>query len=89
MIYEFKCPDCDIVFELDRTVAERNRPAACPQCLMQATRLLVSSRLIFNTGKGSRMGSVCNSLPGPSIFIKNKYHFKEECKKHGLEPAGI
>ena len=38
--YEYKCRDCDAVFEVRRPMSEANAPAACPDGHLASTRLL-------------------------------------------------
>ena len=39
-IYEFWCPKCEIEFELQRPMAECDKPAFCPNCQSEAEKLV-------------------------------------------------
>jgi len=39
VIYEFKCDNCNLVFELKRPVSDCSLPANCPKCGKPAQRV--------------------------------------------------
>ena len=88
MTYEFWCKECDFILEEFRTVANCKKPGICPKCGKESGRI-ISGGQGANTGKGFRIPGVCHTLPGKSVFVKNKHHFRELCKEHGLYPAGV
>lgn len=48
--YDYACPDCG-GFDAFRSLAQRNDPAACPDCGMDSTRVFVSApRLALMSG---------------------------------------
>lgn len=88
MIYEYQCTDCDKVHDISRLVEQRDEPFYCTGC-GKITRRKIGSGVNGNSGRGSRMGSVCTSLPGNPVYVKDKNHFRELCKEHDLYPAGL
>lgn len=36
--YEYSCPKCGTKFDLMRAIADRDRPAACPECGFEKAR---------------------------------------------------
>ncbi|MFH1614865.1 MAG: zinc ribbon domain-containing protein [Planctomycetota bacterium] len=89
MIYEYKCEDCDKITEMVRLVAYRDDPVAC-KCGGNAKPIMSLGSMTFNTGKGSRIPGVCHSLPGKSVWVRNKHHFRELCKRRdGGHPVGL
>jgi putative FmdB family regulatory protein len=60
-LYEYRCRDCDETFELRRSMAESNDPAACPAGHANTVRLLsVFASVGATTGAGPA------SAPPPS-----------------------
>lgn len=90
MLYQYKCVKCEEITEAWRQVKRRNRCPKCKDCDGKTEKLSVADSLpLLNTGKGSRMGSLNTTLDEEPIFIKNKHHFREECKKRDLRPVGL
>jgi len=88
MIYEYQCFYCDSRFEEFRHESQRHKKAKCPTC-GQVGKKVISSFGI-NSGQGSRFPGVCNSFEGPkSVYIRDKTHFREECKKRDLTPVAL
>ena len=88
MIYEYKCPKCGKITEMARRVAQRDDPVACP--CGEFAKPILSTTTHLNVGKGSRIPGWCHSLPGKSVFVKNKHHFRELCKiRDGGHPVGL
>jgi putative FmdB family regulatory protein len=44
-VYDYDCSDCG-VFEVVRRIAERDDPAACPQCGAPAARVTIAARAL-------------------------------------------
>lgn len=69
-IYEYHCPTCQISFDLQRRMASRDAPAACPACGGQQTTRAVTTFLAFGGEAGSRRslaGSGCGACtPSPA-----------------------
>lgn len=40
MIYEYECPNCGKIFELQRSADESSLPADCPDCGEESTRII-------------------------------------------------
>jgi len=53
-LYEYRCRTCDSTFELRRTMADANAPAACPDGHDDAVRLL---SVFAATGGASSSGA--------------------------------
>jgi len=60
-IYEYICSDCDLKFELLRSLSQANEATSCPQCHNEAKRILSS----FNAFSGGAEG-VSTALGGNS-----------------------
>jgi len=52
-LYEFRCPECDEVFEERRPMSEASAPATCPQGHEGAVRLLSVFANVGGTGSTS------------------------------------
>jgi putative FmdB family regulatory protein len=90
MIYEYLCTKCDLSFDAEHPVEERDQLTYCPECHGLGRRFMAPTRLAANVGKGSRIPGWCTSLPGKPVYVRSKAHFKELCKKNGdLYPAGL
>lgn len=50
-IYEYGC-HCGKVFELERRMSDRRRPAKCPKCGSKKSELLISSNSFSLKGGG-------------------------------------
>jgi putative FmdB family regulatory protein len=51
-VYDYECADCG-VFETSRRIAERDRPAACPQCGAVCARVTVGAPSFGKPGSDS------------------------------------
>ncbi len=95
MIYQYKCRKCKHEFERNRPMAECRKRTMCPLCRCKARRNFFGKKLDIVTGHAGRMGTVCTSLPGEPVFVRNKAHFRELCKEKSdkyqtdLYPAGL
>ena len=87
MRYDYKCETCGVVHEEVRPMADSDAPAKC-ECGGKCKKKFATGVKV-NTGTKGRMGTMCHSLPGPSVFVKNKYHFQELCKQHDLTPTNL
>ncbi len=49
-IYEYYCPKCKDVFQLQRPIVDYSKPASCPRCGGESQRLLSSfaSKIDYN-----------------------------------------
>lgn len=94
MRYEYLCKKCGNTSERIFTMNRQAKTVKCG-CGARAMRI-ISGGVMANTGKGSRMGSLCVTLPGDPVYVKNKRHFRELCKQRGekhkleqLTPAAL
>jgi putative FmdB family regulatory protein len=62
-MYEYRCRQCDQVFEARRSMDDADRPLACPVGHTGAVRLLSVFAATGRAGAGSSMAS----SPGPSF----------------------
>ena len=37
-LYEYRCPDCEEIFDLFRPLDDRDKPLTCPQCGRESAR---------------------------------------------------
>jgi putative FmdB family regulatory protein len=93
MIYEYYCRKCEELSEKVFTAGRQAKTVKC-ECGARAKRI-ISGGVLANTGKGSRMGTLCNTLPGDPVYVKNKKHFRDLCKERSeqvgfeLYPHGL
>ena len=88
MLYEYKCKDCGRITERYRLVANRADPVAC--VCGSGANPIISGDVKVNVGKGSRIPGVCHSLPGDSVYVRSKAHFRELVKERdGGHPVGL
>lgn len=61
--YEYHCPKCDEMFDLMRSIADRDKPAECPTCGGTKT-----SRQLPHVTTNAKGGDDCGSCTksGPS-----------------------
>ncbi len=89
MIYQYKCPQCEKIYNLPRMVAQRNAPYWCPKCHKRVVRQITGGAVNLNTGKGSRIPGMCRSLPGKEFYCRSKAHWREKCREHDMRPIGL
>lgn len=70
-IYEYKCPACDVKFELRRSFGQADDPTACPTCQRSDSKRCLSTFAAFSRGSGGTSTAVagtggCNCGPGCS-----------------------
>lgn len=61
-LYEYRCNDCRSVFEVLRSMADRELAAVCPGCESRASMPLIS-RVAVHAGGGD---DAADSAPAPS-----------------------
>ena len=71
-IYEYRCPKCEIDFELMRPMSEMSKPAPCPQCGTEAERLV----------------SACASKVGIYVRAPAKPLFRKQSKESNSTAGG-
>ena len=59
-IYEYRCPDCDLKFELLRPLSQSDGGVSCPQCQHEARRIL-STFACFSRDESGLTSSVGGS----------------------------
>lgn len=60
-LYEYYCPDCEIVFEALRSVSQADAPIACPRCTGREARRQLSRFAAMSKGNGGESRSVAGS----------------------------
>jgi putative FmdB family regulatory protein len=50
MLYDYRCPECEAVFELNFPVGKAEQEAECPECGGQAKRAFTSCNFILKGG---------------------------------------
>ena len=56
-LYEYRCNDCRSVFEVLRTMAERELAAVCPSCESRASMPLISRVAVHSSGGAESAGA--------------------------------
>ncbi len=64
-VYEFRCGQCDHVFELRRHMVERDEPAECPKCQCPAKRLMSAASFRLKPGASGGWADTGYSKPKP------------------------
>jgi putative FmdB family regulatory protein len=92
-LYEFECVICGPFSEL-LTIAERNSPVACPECHLQAARVVSAPFLaVMNpVGRNAAMRNERSQHeprvgPKPSCCSTGTCSHKKAKKKEGEKPA--
>jgi putative FmdB family regulatory protein len=62
-LYDFECPECSHVFEVDKLIAERHEPCDCPECGGSA-ELLERSPDWYYTSERARRATGLSCLTG-------------------------
>lgn len=57
-IYEYRCPHCELKFELLRPFSKADAPATCPKCGGQDTQRLISRFASFSKGSSGETTSL-------------------------------
>lgn len=66
--YEFRCRECDTVFELRRPMSESSAPATCPAGHPDAVKLLsVFASTSGRQGSSVSSAEVAAAMSGPSV----------------------
>ncbi len=63
-IYEYKCNDCDAVFELLTTTSEDNKKVHCSKCNSDNVTKLISAGSSLSGGGGSLNSAGCSGNSG-------------------------
>lgn len=83
MFYPYRCPKCENLFEIIKSVADIDREEFCEKCGT------ISERYISRThffGASDWHGDEFN--PGLGCVVKNNQHKKQILKARGLEEIG-
>lgn len=64
--YDFRCQDCETIFEEKRSVFQASAPAVCPSCHSLATQKLLTKAYI---AAGPRPGNDTIPVPWPNATV--------------------
>ena len=56
-LYQYRCAQCQTVFDERRSFTDLERPAACPDCQSEDTRREITAPQIFSLGTALDPGS--------------------------------
>ena len=79
MIYEWKCNECQLTYDVYATVETRNKPSRCPSCNSKGHRVIahdVQLVPLFPPGM--------SPIGYDGTYIKSRSHLREVCKREGL-----
>jgi putative FmdB family regulatory protein len=48
--YVYRCSNCGDLFELNRSIKDRDKKSTCPKCNKRGVRTVLSASIIFNGG---------------------------------------
>lgn len=69
-IYEYKCPSCQLKFEVLRPLSQADEPAVCPACHNPGARRCISIFAAFSKGSSGNAtaitGSACSGCAATS-----------------------
>ena len=83
MIYEYKCNNCNTIFDEYMSIIAFKRQTPCPRCEAMADVMI--------TGGAGFVGTKVEHAeynPGLGTVFKNSAHRKALCKERGLEEVG-
>jgi len=60
-LYEYTCPDCEIVFDVLRSASQADAPIACPRCTGLEARRKLSRFAAMSKGNGGESRAVAGS----------------------------
>ena len=63
-IYEYKCPACDVKFEMRRAMSQADVPASCPTCQTTNGKRCLSTFASFTKGSGGETTAVAGTGGG-------------------------
>jgi len=90
MTYQYQCSKCNKIIELVRTLAERGNLVMC--CGQAAKQVIAVNVMAERTSGGIKNGGeFCHAISETDepVFIRDKHHFREECKKRNVRPLGL
>ncbi len=61
-LYEYRCQTCG-EFEFWRSLSEYNKPMPCPDCSIEATKIISAPNINLNSGSFSAISRSQNSEP--------------------------
>lgn len=83
MIYPYFCDQCEIEFDVTKSMHDSARPENCLSCGKVARRIYTADVVFSGTSVES-----AEYNPAFGKVIKNKYHRAEEAKKRGMIEIG-
>ncbi|MBD3261428.1 MAG: hypothetical protein GF334_07065 [Candidatus Altiarchaeales archaeon] len=82
-VYEFKCENCESIFEVTCLIKERNEPRACPECSSENTERVISLCSFVLKGDG---------WPGKNLKVRSQMQAKNrrlDSKKRDMKGDGM
>lgn len=84
MVYEFYCQMCDYIYDVSKTIDNRNNPELCPKCKGDAHRKFLPTRLYLNHTKVTH----AEYNPGLGMVVNNKQHKDRLLKERNMVEVG-
>ena len=76
--YDYRCPDCG-TFEAMRRIADRDAPAVCPQCGLQAERVLIAAPYLADMASDVRHAMATNEKSSHEPRLSSSYRHPMGC----------
>jgi len=87
MIYDFECQSCEHRFEVASSIADRDKPRACPACESMDTKHVVS--LPRHNLPGDDWPSKNNRIKGQMAAKNERLNRKQDEQKHDAPVAKL
>ena len=76
--YDYMCADCGS-FEAVRRIADRDAPAVCPQCGLQATRVMIYAPFLADMASNVRNAMATNEKASHEPKMSSSYQHPKGC----------
>ena len=88
-IYNYRCEDCDIIFEVQKLMADSSRPEPCPNCETEIEKKHISGQMfsgfVNKDGSWTEGKFVPQLGPGhPDQMVTSKTQMEQVYRKHGI-----
>lgn len=89
-VYGYKCGNCENEFKEMQSISNR-ASCECPDCQATAKRdIVVEMRLSSGMLVSSeRVEGVWDDISSEPIYVKNKSHLRDVCKRSGVYAPGV
>lgn len=85
MIYEYYCPDCKLLVDVEKSLAQIDRPEFCSACDYEMERQL-SANVSFQNEKAESNEAFYH--PALGQVVKSEKHAREVAKQKGFIEVG-